>query len=343
MKVPNKVRLTFYLLGFAGAALFTTLLIREGAAQIGSAIATAGWALLIVIAYHFLVPVLLDTFAWWVLFPRAERPPLRKLYWMRWVGESVSTLVPSAAVGGDIVRARLAAIHGTPVATSAATVLVDLTLGVFTQAAFTLLGVVFLVNTTGQRNFVGPTIIGIVVGVAAVGGFYFVQRLGMFRFLARMIAKLANSPEWHSLIQSGAALDETVRSLYGRRRAVMACCGWTILSLILNSGEIWIAMWALNLHATFVNAVILQSMALTIRSAAFAVPAGLGVQEGGYMVVACLLGIASDPSKCGEIGFALSVIARVRELGFGIPGLIIWQLIEGRRLLRARTEETALS
>ena len=268
---------------------------------------------------------------------------MRKLYWMRWVGESVSTLVPSAAVGGDIVRARLAAIHGTPVATSAATVLVDLTLGVFTQAAFTLLGVVLLVNTTGQRNFVGPTIIGIVVGVAAVGGFYFVQQLGMFRFLARMIAKLANSPEWHSLIQSGAALDETVRSLYGRRRAVMACCGWTILSLILNSGEIWIAMWALNLHATFVNAVILQSMALTIRSAAFAVPAGLGVQEGGYMVVACLLGIASDPSKCGEVGFALSVIARVRELGFGIPGLIIWQLIEGRRLLRARTEETALS
>jgi putative membrane protein len=342
MKVPNKVRLTFYSLGFAGAALFTTLLIREGAGQIGSAIATAGWALFAIIAYHFLVPVLLDTIAWWVLFPRDERPPFRKLYWMRWIGESVSTLVPSAAVGGDIVRARLAAIHGTPVATAAATVLVDLTLGVFTQAAFTLLGVVLLVSTTGQRNFVGPTIIGVIVGVAAVGGFYFVQRLGMFRFLARMIAKLANSPEWQSMIHSGAQLDETVRSLYGRRRQVMACCGLTMVSLVLNSGEIWIAMWALNLHATIVNAAILQSMVLTIRSAAFAVPAGLGVQEGGYVVLACVLGIANDPSRCGEIGFALSVIARVRELGFGIPGLIAWQLIEGRRLLRARAE-TAVS
>jgi putative membrane protein len=341
--VPNKVRMTFYLLGFAGAALFTTLLIREGAGQIGSAIAKAGWALLAVIAYHFCVPVFLDTRAWRALFPRTERPPLRKLYWMRWIGESVSTLVPSAAVGGDIVRARLATICGTPVATSAATVLVDLTLGVFMQAAFTLLGVVLLVIATGQRSFVGPTIIGVIVGVAAVGGFYFVQRLGMFRFLARIIAKLANSPEWQSLVQSGATLDETVRSLYGRRRAVMACCGWTIVSLILNSGEIWIAMWALNLHATFVNAIILQSMVLTIRSAAFAVPAGLGVQEGGYVVVTCLLGIATDPSKCGEIGFALSVIARVRELGFGIPGLIVWQLIEGRRLLQTRTQEGTLS
>ena len=333
MKVPNKVRIAFYLLGFAGAALFTFLLIREGAAQVGSAIATAGWALVAIIAYHFMVPVLLDSLAWWALFPRIDRPRLRQIYWMRWIGESVSTLVPSAAVGGDIVRARLAAITGTPIATAAATVLVDLTLGVFTQAAFTLLGVVLLVNATGHKNFVGPTIIGIAVGIAGVGGFYFVQRRGMFSFLARMIAKVANSPEWQSLIQSGATLDETVRSLYARRRAAVACCGWTILSLILNSGEIYIALWALHLHATIANAIILQSMALTIRSVAFPVPGGIGVQESGYVLVGNLLGIP------GEAAFALSLIARVRELGFGIPGLITWQLIEGRRLLRARTAE----
>ena len=151
----------------------------------------------------------------------------------------------------------------------------------------------------------------------------------MFRFLARMITKIANSPEWHSLVQSGETLDLTIRSLYARRYAVLACCGWTILSLILNSGEIFIALWALNLHATFVNAIILQSMALTIRSVAFPVPAGLGVQEGGYVLVGNLLGIP------GETAFALSLIARVRELGFGLPGLITWQVIEGRRLLRA--------
>lgn len=330
MKVPNKVRLTFYLLGFAGAALFTGLLIREGAAQVGSAIATAGWTLLAIVAYHFLVPVVLDSLAWWVLFPRAERPRLRRIYWMRWIGESVSTLVPSAAVGGDIVRARLATIHGTPVGIAAATVLVDLTLGVFTQAGFTLLGISLLVGSTGQRNFVYPTIIGTIVGVAAVAGFYFVQRRGMFGFLARMIARLANSPEWHSLVQSGTTLDETVRSVYARRRALIACCGWTILSLILNSGEIYIALWALHLHPTIANAIILQSMALTIRSVAFPVPGGIGVQESGYVLVGNLLGIA------GQTAFALSLIARVRELGFGIPGLIVWQLIEGRRLLRAR-------
>jgi putative membrane protein len=332
MKIPNRIRLTFYLLAFAGAALFTVLLVREGAPQVGKAIATAGWALLAVIGYHLLVPVLLDTLAWGVLFPKPERPQFARIYWMRWIGESVTTLVPSAAVGGDIVRARLAAISGTPMATAAGTVLVDLTLGVFTQAAFTILGVVLLVNATGQKDFVRPTIIGTVVGIAAVCGFYFAQRRGMFRFLARMIAKIANSPEWHSLVQSGEALDTTIRTLYARRSAVFACCAWTILSLILNSGEVYIALWALNLHATIANAIILQSMALTIRSVAFPVPGGLGVQEGGYVLVGNLLGIP------GESALALSLIARVRELGVGIPGLIGWQVIEGRRLLRTTAD-----
>jgi putative membrane protein len=335
MKIPSRIRLTFYFLALAGAALFVGLLIREGAPQVGKAIATAGWAILAVIGYHLCVPVFLDALAWWVLFPKIDRPLLRKIFWMRWIGESVSTLVPSAAVGGDIVRARLAAIHGAPVPVAAGTVLVDLTLGVFTQAAFTLLGVVLLVEATGQRNFVGPTIIGILVGVAAVGGFYFVQRLGMFGFLARMIGKLANSPEWQSLVQSGETFDQTVRALYARRRALIGCCAWTILSLILNSGEIWIALHALNLNASVINAVILQSTILTVRNVGFAVPSGLGVQEGGYVLIGSLLGID------GTSALALSLIARVRELALGIPGLVAWQVIEGRRLLRARAESAA--
>src|SRR6202140_2716153 len=110
MKAPGKVQLTFYLLGFAGAALFTGLLIRQGASQVGAAFATAGWGIAAVVAYH-LIPIFLDTVAWWVLFPRSDRLPLRKLFWMRWAGESVSTLVPSAAVRIDIDHRLLAAFN----------------------------------------------------------------------------------------------------------------------------------------------------------------------------------------------------------------------------------------
>src|SRR5438045_4453267 len=109
-----------WLLGLAGAALFTFLLIRQGAPQVGAAFASAGWAIAGVVIYHLVVPVLLDALAWWALFPQPERLSLWQLFWMRWIGESVSTLVPSAAAGCDVVRARLAALRGAPVAAVAA-------------------------------------------------------------------------------------------------------------------------------------------------------------------------------------------------------------------------------
>jgi putative membrane protein len=335
MKVPGKIQLTVWLLGIAGAALFIAIIIHQNLSKVGAAFAAAGWAIVGVIAYHSVVPVFLDTIGWWVLFPQSDRLPLRKLIWMRWIGESVSTLVPSAAVGGDVVRARLAAINGAPLPIAAGSVLVDLTLGVFMQAVFTVLGLALLVEVTGQKNFVRPTLIGMVIGVIGVAGFYFVQRLGMFRFLANVIARLANSPEWQSLVHGGATLDQTVRALYARRKAVVACCAWTIVSFVAGSGEIWIALYALDLRATLANAIILQSMVLAIRSAAFAVPSGLGVQEGGYYFVGQLLGIPD------YLAVTLALIARVRELAIGIPGLICWQVIEGRRLCRSRLATNA--
>ena len=324
-----------WLLGLAGAALFTFLLVRQGAPQVGAAFASAGWAIAGVVIYHLVVPVLLDALAWWALFPKPERLSLWQLFWMRWIGESVSTLVPSAAVGGDVVRARLAALRGAPVPTAAASVLVDITLGVFVQIGFTLLGLSLIVSVTGHQGFIRPTVIGAVIGVLAIIGFYVVQRLGMFRFIGKMISRLANADDWHSLVHSGQSLDEAIRRQYARRRGVTGCCAWTAASLVLGSGEIWIALHSLGLHATVVNAVILQSMVLTIRSAVFPVPGALGVQEGGYVVIGNLLGIP------GDAAFALSLIARVRELILGIPGLICWQMIEARRLWRARLATNA--
>ena len=330
MTASGKIRITIWLLGLAGAGLFTVLLIRQGAPQVGAAFVSAGWAIAAVVIYHLAVPVFLDAIAWWVLFPNSDRLSLWQLFWMRWIGESVSTLVPSAAVGGDVVRARLAALHGASVPTAAASVLVDITLGVFVQIAFTLAGLALIVSVAGHEGFVRPTLIGALLGIIAIVGFYIVQRLGMFRFIGVIISRLANSSDWHSLINSGQTLDRTVRTLYARRRGVIGCCVWTAASLVLGSGEIWIALHAIGRQATLVNALIFQSVILAIRSAMFPVPGALGVQEGGYVVVGNLLGIP------GDAAFALSLIARVRELILGIPGLITWQLIEARRLWRAR-------
>src|ERR1044072_1444783 len=257
MKGLGKLHVTAWLLGLPGAAVFTGLLVRQGIGQVWDAFATSKWVILGIIVYH-LIPIFFDAIGWGVLFPKADRPRSFQLFWTRWIGESVSTLVPSAAVGGDIVRARLVAIKGTPLPLAAGSVLVDITLGIFIQAGFTVVGLFLLVEQTGKTNFVGPTLLGVVIALFAFAGFYFVQRLGIFRFLARIISRLAGSSDWQSLVQSGDALDQTVRSLYARRAGAFACSAWTMASLIVGSGEIWLALWFLDLPASFLNALILQ-------------------------------------------------------------------------------------
>ena len=67
----------------------------------------------------------------------------------------------------------------------------------------------------------------------------------------------------------------------------------------------------------------------TARSIGFAVPGALGVQEGAYLLAGPLMGLH------GDTAVALSLLKRARDICIGIPTLIVWQIIEGRRVLKA--------
>lgn len=85
-------------------------------------------------------------------------------------------------------------------------------------------------------------------------------------------------------------------------------------------------------HPSIAEAFVIESLVMAARSAGFAVPGALGVQEGGLILVCGLFGVPPD------MAIALSMLKRLRELVVGIPGLIAWQLSEGKRLLRKRRE-----
>jgi putative membrane protein len=325
----NKIKPVVYILGLSGGLLFIFLLIREGAEQVGAAMARAGWGLLAITFYH-LLQTLSDAAGWSVLIPKEHKIPLIKSFLLHWMGESINNLLPTGRVGGDIIMTRIAAFWGIPLRTSTAVMIVDITIGIVTKVIYIVTAFILLIAVTGRTDLARPAVVAVITGTLAAAGFYSVQRLGMFRWSAILASRLARSPGWDSLIQGGEALDQTVGDVYARRAGVAGCSFFWILSWFIASGEIWFALWALGSPSSFVTAVILESVALAIRGAAFLVPAAVGVQEGGYIVLGNLLGIP------GEIALALSLIRRMRELALGIPGLIGWQLIEANRLWRDR-------
>jgi hypothetical protein len=69
-----------------------------------------------------------------------------------------------------------------------------------------------------------------------------------------------------------------------------------------------------------------------LRSIAAPVPAAIGVQEWGYAMLAPLFGLPA------EMGLAVSLLKRAREIVLGVPALLYWQSIEGRAAMRGAQE-----
>ena len=65
-----------------------------------------------------------------------------------------------------------------------------------------------------------------------------------------------------------------------------------------------------------------ESAGQAIRGAAFAIPGSLGAQEGGYLLLAPLVGLT------GEAALALSLAKRARELALGLPGIVYLYFVE---------------
>ncbi len=264
------------------------------------------------------VPLSFDTAGWGTLFQRDERPSARMLYWIRWTSESVNNLLPVAQVGGELLRANLVARAGVPKEDAGATVVVDVTGGLVCQILLSLFALIVLVF---EQQTVRGLWIGFAVFVLAIGAFLLAQRRGMFALAFRQAARLLGNLEPRDWSGGAERLDGAIGGLYGDRRALLLNIGLRLLGRLACGFEVFVGLHLLGAHVGLLDAVVLQSLVSLVRSAAFAIPGGLGAQEGGLVLVGGLLGIPP------EIALALGLMRRVREVAFGVPGLIAWPIL----------------
>jgi putative membrane protein len=313
-----------------GLGLFTTLIAYNGVHEIAASLAVAGAGLLAVALFH-LAPLLAAAVGWHTLLRGTDRPRLRTMLRARWVAESINQLLPVLQVGGNLVRAQLLARSGVAGTLAGASVVVDVTLHLVAQLVFTALGLGLLLVRLGPGELAGRVTIGLVLTAAGAACFYLAQRRGLFETLTSAIERFVRTPEWLSLTASGAAMDARVRGLYGARETITASCLWHLVNWMLGTGEVWLVLRFLGHPVGVADALLLESLVEAIRTAAFAVPGALGVQEGGFLVLGAMLGLTPQTS------LALSLAKRVRELLLGLPGLVAWQVggVAGALVTRA--------
>ncbi|WP_017233747.1 flippase-like domain-containing protein [Pandoraea sp. B-6] len=330
----NRTAIVSLTLGFA---LFVALLIWQGTGSVMSTLAVAGWGLLPVAAFH-LVPLLLDAAAIQVLV--AKSCSLRRATLTRWVGESVNSLLPAGQIGGPIAMVRQMKQRGMAGREAAAAITVSTTLQAVAQIVFALLGLAVFGISATHRSDDGlwlPMLLATALISALLYAFYAAQRRGLFGWAFRLLSKLSSKRDWSSLLDRADAVDDIVQRMYGQRREVLASFSLSLVGWIVGTGEVWLILQCIGYPVSWVDALLLESLGQAIRGAAFFVPGSLGVQEGGYLLLAPLVGLPADAA------LALSLAKRTRELLLGVPGLVYLHFSErGWRRQRAAQDSASL-
>jgi putative membrane protein len=312
----------------AGAALLFYVLRKYDLGEVLAAVAAAGWGILWISAYRF-VTIATDAAGWRELWLGAARPQPARILVYRWIGEAVNSLLPVAQVGGHVVRARLLGrSQGDYVAAGAATI-VDFTVGVFSQAVYAMVGIGLLLRVARARGNGLNEALLIALGLLLAGlvTLYVMQRGRMLQKAAVLVQKslAGNLRSLAGQLHIGAqAIDAAVNKLYGSYGTLLRCVAWRLLTWFLHTGETWLIMSFLGAPVSWSEALILESLGTAVRHVAFPVPAGLGAQEGGFLLLGAALGIA--PPLC----LALSLAKRGRELIVGLPALAVWAWLESR-------------
>jgi putative membrane protein len=320
-------RLTFFV-SVAGLLAAMLLLFRAGADEVGAALSEAGWTAVLLLAAVRASLIATAGVGWFVLFPKHERPPLQVCVGLRFVREGINTLLPVAQVGGDLAGARLLTFRGVPGSLAGASVVVDVLIQALTQFLFTLIGLGFLVALDGDEALVRMVALGLCVAGPALVAFYLVQRRMGQKLLRMGLDRFAGERDWRALGAVDALFDR-LTILYADRRRVLLSIVVHLAGWVLGTAEIWTALWLLGHPVGLAEALVIESLLHAIRGAAFAVPGAIGVQEGGLIALCALFGVPM------ETALALALLKRVADLTIGLPGLLAWQALEGRRLFRS--------
>ena len=322
----SAMSLSIALAALVGLLLASVLIAYNGVGLITGALLSAGWGLLGVALFH-LVPLLFSGLAWRVLM--GDRGPRNAglFIWARWIREGVNDLLPVAQIGGQFIGARVLTFHGAKGGAAGASVVVDLTVEVVTQFLFTLLGLVVLVLSGRHGEIIRWLIAGVVIAVPLIVAFVLVQRWGLSKLIALFQARAAQKGG-SSKTAGIEDLSDNIVAIYRDRRRLLLGGILHLLCWTLGAGEVWLGLYVMGHPIGLLDALVLESLGQAVRSAGFSIPGSLGIQEGGYLLLGGLFGL-SPP-----MALALSLVRRVRDLLLGVPALLVWQLLEGRRVIR---------
>ena len=299
-------------------------------------VGSLGWRLPLLLLPNLLV-TLLEAVAWWRSFALlGARPRFASLVGVRLVVEAVMLGLPSGAVISEslqpwLLKRRCDVPLETAVVASVGRKFFVVVSHGLVLAAATLLAWPLLARLSSE-TLGRPGLPWILLGVSAFMIATFGVGLalsGRARLAQRSRAGLDRlGGKWlRSWLERHAqrfqrADDHLVVFFERERRAlalplVLYSVGW-----VVRGAETWAFLSLLGVEIPLVTAVVLETAIIVVRSAAVPVPAGLGVQDVGYVLCLKALGVPDATT----VGTAFVLLKRGKDLFWILLGFVLMAL-----------------
>jgi uncharacterized protein (TIRG00374 family) len=185
-----------------------------------------------------------------------------------------------------------------------------------------------------SRALIGGPGLAWIVAFAALG--VLVAALGMSRALfsgevaSRSHGLLNRIPSvrlrrWLAEQKSGfAETDGHFASLFGTRvHALVVAAPAFLACWLVEAAESWLILSLLGVHVPYTEVLAFEVVVSLLKSLAFMVPAGLGIQDAGYVAFFGAFGIPDAPT----LGVAFVLIKRAKELFWIAVGFLLFLVL----------------
>lgn len=329
----NKL-LTWLGIVIGGLALFA-LIYWTGFDNISKALKTGGPALLL-LALLYPIELVPRAIAWKWIYPAADTLKNRTFIMGMWIGQSLNRLLPTASIGGDVVRGRLLIIKNEDETDVVTSLIADKTAHASGTLMLLVLGLIMIMTRVTDVKIIAGLILA--CALLTVGIFLFI-RLQRNAGVSALLAKWENDE--NGLISrakdSAQTIESKLEEIYAKPKGFIHSVLIRVASSTAMAAEIWVAAWLIGSPISVVEAITLRLVSFGVRSMAFVVWGGLGIQEGAYALMSTFVGL--PPATL----VAISLATRVREIVVAIPGVIAWLTAEGLRATRKKNNSAKSS
>ena len=320
----SHLRKVSILLALIGLLLGTSLVGWFGFARVLDAVLSvslAGFALLCV---WQMVLFFVNGAAWNITMPSLQWRRLWVIVWGRMVRDSAGNCLPFSQLGGYVAGIRAVTTLGISGRAATASTVVDLTAEFLAQIVFAAQGMLILLARGTGFPLAVPMSIALVIALGTCVVFIWMQRRGISP-LAGLSRRIAGN-RFSGARDRIDALQAELTELYKTPKGVILSFLTHWIGWIGTGIGGWIAFRLLGAPVTLMDALAIEGLLHAVLAMAFLVPGYAGIQEAAYAGIGSLFGLPP------EIAIAVSLLRRSRDIAVGIPILIVWQLIEMRKL-----------